>query len=209
MIGRWRVAFAGLLVTAPPVRAQTAGRLGTQLDPATRVTVQAIADSARKAGLPSDALLNKALEAAGRGADDERIVASVRGLAAELGKARKALGTSSRSAEIAAGADALHSGVAAGDLTRLRQAAGRRPLATPLMVLTDFVERGVPPQTATGLIISLAKAGVRDSAFSTFQRSVIQDIEHGADPATAATTRARGVTLHSPNPPPKPAPRPQ
>lgn len=203
-MSRVRIAVAALIIAEATLRAQSAGRLGTQLDAATRATVQGIADSARKAGLPAEPLLNKALEVAGRGADDGRIISAVRTLVGELGQARKALGTASSADEITAGASALHAGIAAGDLKNIRAAAGRRPLATPLMVLTDFVARGVPPQTATSVTISLAKAGVRDSAYTALQRSVRQDIEHGADPATAATTRARGATLHTPAPAPRP-----
>lgn len=203
-MGRMRQVLAVLMVAATAVHAQTAGRLGTQLDPPTRATVQAIADSARKSGLPGDALLNKALEVAGRGGDDAQIVAAVRSLAGELGESRKALGAASSSDEIRAGAAALHSGVSGADLRSIRQAAGRRPLATPLMVLTDFVEHGVPARTAASVTVSLAKAGARDSTYTALQRSVRQDIERGADPATAVTTRARGATLHVPAPAPSP-----
>jgi hypothetical protein len=201
-MGRARIAIGWMLVVATALHAQPGSRLGTQLDAATRATVQALVDSAKKAGLPGDALANRALEAAGHGADDAKIVASVRSLAAELGESRKALGKSSRPDEIEAGATALHAGVVVADLKNIRQAGGQRALVTPLMVLTDFVSRGVPPSTAAVVILQLAKAGVRDSTFSALQRSVRQDIEHGADPSTAAMTRARGATLHAPAPPP-------
>ena len=201
-MGRPRIAIGWVLVLATALHAQKGSRLGTQLDPATRATVQALIDSAKKAGLPGDALENRALEAAGHGADDAKIVASVRSLAGELGDSRKALGKSSRPDEIEAGATALHSGIAVADLKNIRQAAGQRQLVTPLMVLTDFVSHGVPPQTAAVVILQLAKAGVRDSAFSALMRTVRQDIEHGADPSTAAMTRARGATLRAPAPPP-------
>jgi hypothetical protein len=46
------------------------------------------------------------------------------------------------------------------------------------------------------VILSLAKAGLRDPDFTMFQRNVRLDIEHGADAATAAQTRARGAALH-------------
>jgi hypothetical protein len=66
----------------------------------------------------------------------------------------------------------------------------------PLTVLTDLVARGVPVGVASDVILSLAKAGLRDPDFTMFQRNVRLDIEHGADAATAAQTRARGAALH-------------
>ena len=192
-----RLAIGLVGLGARVLVAQPANRLGSQLDAPTRATVQAIVDSARKAGLPADALANKALETAARGADDARIVAAVRSLAAELRAARHALGNSSVGDEVTAGANALYAGVTPADLTLLRQASGRRVLTTPLVVLTDLVSRGVPRPAAASAVISLAKAGLHDADFKVFQRAVGQDIDHGADPAAATSTRARGAMLHS------------
>ncbi|HEY5219807.1 MAG TPA: hypothetical protein VIJ16_08355, partial [Gemmatimonadaceae bacterium] len=89
------------------------------------------------------------------------------------------------------------------DLSNLRQAAVGRPLATPLMVVTDLVSRGVPPKTASAAVVSLARAGVLDAGYTAYQRSVRSDIDHGADPAAAAVTRARGATLRSGGAPPR------
>jgi hypothetical protein len=119
----------------------------------------------------------------------------VRTLAGELGRSRDALGRASRSAEITAGAHALHAGVPAADLSKLRQAAVGRQLTTPLTVLTDLVARGVPAATASTAVVTLARDGLHDADFSAFQRAVRLDIERGADPATAVLTRTRGATL--------------
>ncbi|HUX33327.1 MAG TPA: hypothetical protein VMV51_05590 [Gemmatimonadaceae bacterium] len=186
-----------LLLVATAVSAQTSQleRLNTALDPATRRAVLAIVDSARVAKLPAEMLVNKALEGAGKHADGPRIVAAVRALAGELRVARNALGSGSRAEEISAGAHAIHAGVAPADLTRLRHSAVGRELTTPLMVLTDLVSRGVPARSASSDVVMLARAGLRDADFTVYQRSVRQDIESGADPAAAASTRARGAIL--------------
>ncbi|HVA57829.1 MAG TPA: hypothetical protein VNF92_08060 [Gemmatimonadaceae bacterium] len=183
------------LATAASAQRSQLARLDSALDPATRVAVLAVVDSARVARLPADALINKALEGAGKRADGPRIVAAVRALAGEMRVARGALGTGSRPDEITAGAHALHAGVAPAQLTRVRRSGVGRELSTPLMVLTDLVARGVPPATASSVVIMLERAGLRDADFTAYQRSVRQDIESGAAPAVAATTRARGASL--------------
>jgi hypothetical protein len=38
---------------------------------------------------------------------------------------------------------------------------------------------------------------VRDGDLALFQRNVRSDIDHGADPTVAATTRARGLARHA------------
>ena len=196
-------AAAALCLSASVAAAQSTpvSRLNTVLDSSTRAAVLGLIDSARVAGLPADVLVNKALEGAGKRASDARIVAAVHALAGELRRSRDALGPASGDEEITAGAHALHAGVVPAQLTRLRRAAVGRKLATPITVLTDLVARGVPPTTATAVVISLARAGLRDADFAAYQRSVRQDIDRGADPAAAATTRARGATLRRGGPP--------
>jgi hypothetical protein len=144
--------------------------------------------------------VDKALEGEKKGADGNRIVTAVRGLSAELRSARGSLGSGASADEITAGANALHAGIPMRDLARLRAAAqhaGRTRVTLPLTVATDLVARGVPVATASDVVLSLARAGLRDSEFALFQRNVRLDIEHGADAATAAQTRARGAMLRA------------
>ncbi|MHB1863086.1 MAG: hypothetical protein ACYCVL_08955 [Gemmatimonadaceae bacterium] len=199
-LARHTVATLLILAAAPTLGAQVS-RLNTKLDPATRTAVLALVDSARVAGLPADALVNKALEGAGKHAAGPRIVAAVRALAQEMRRARAALGRGSRPEEITAGAHALHAGITPSQLTALRRAGVGRQLTTPLMVLTDLVSRGVPAPTASAAVDAMARAGVRDADFTAYQRSVRQDIDRGADPAAAASTRARGAALRGGGPP--------
>ena len=166
---------------------------------ATRVAVAAVVDSARKTRLPTEPLVDKALEGARKGADGERIVAAVRSLFSELRTARVALGAGATSDEINAGANALHAGLPMRNLAQLRSAAqhaGRARVTLPLTVVTDLVARGVPIAVTSDIVLSLVRSGLRDADFGLFQRNVRLDIEHGADAATAAQTRARGAILH-------------
>jgi len=171
-----------------------------RLDSTTRVVVAAVVDSAKKARLPTEPLVDKALEGAQKGADGGRIVTAVRGLYAEIRSARAALGTGAATEEIIAGANAIHAGMPMHTLSQLRsvsQHAGRARVTLPLTVYTDLTARGVPAAVASDVVLSLARAGLRNGDYAMFQRNVRLDIENGADAATAAQTRARGAALHN------------
>jgi hypothetical protein len=194
------IACCVALFVPRSVRAQRDGdtRLA-KLDPSIRVAVAAVVDSARQARVPTEPLVDKALEGAKKGADGSRIVSAVRGLFSELRTARAALGNGASTDEINAGANALHAGLPMRNLAQLRAAAqhaGRARVTLPLSVATDLVARGVPVSVASDVVHSLTRAGLRDADFTMFQRNVRLDIEHGAEAATAAQTRARGAALH-------------
>lgn len=200
--GRMMVGACGAVFSFAPVAAAQRSedaRLA-RLDSTTRVAINVVLDSARKSRLPTEPIIDKALEGSKKGAEGERIVTAVRGLFAELRTARSALGTGASTAEINAGANALHAGLPMRNLAQLRAAsqhAGRSRVTLPLTVATDLVARGVPVGVASDVILSLAKAGLRDADFAMFQRNVRVDIERGADAATSAQTRARGAMLRA------------
>lgn len=181
-------------------------RLASRLDSATSAAVSAVVDSARAVKLPTAPLVNKALEGAAKGSDGTKIVLAVRQLAERMGSSRQVLGSGTTADEISSAAIALDAGVSAHDLAILRSAAGKRTLTLPLAVLTDLVERAVPVPTATNLVASLLRSNVADPELTLYQRNVRFDIERGADPSTAATTRARGMMLRA-GPSPRPKPR--
>lgn len=170
-------------------------RLETRLDKPTFLAVNAIVDSARHAKLPTAPLVDKALEGAAKGFDGIRITTAVHQTMMRMGTARRMLGPNATADEIKAASTALDAGVSERDLARLRTVAGKRSLTMPLTVLTDLIGRHVPVPTASDLVLQLARSGVKDSEYTLFQRNVRLDIDHGADPAVAATTRARGLVL--------------
>ncbi len=196
-------ALAGLFAAAGAARAQDA-RLAQRLDKPTYVAVNAIVDSARVAKLPTAPLVNKALEGAAKGSDGQKIVLAVHQLSVRMTSARRVLGATSSADEIKAAAIALDAGVSERDLERVKVAGGKRPVTMPLEVLSDLVVRQVPIATATALVVQLAKSGVKDPDLALFQRNVRADIDRGADPTVAATTRARGLVARN-VPPTKPA----
>jgi hypothetical protein len=172
-------------------------RLSARLDKSTLGSVSAIVDSARVAGLPTAPLVDKALEGSAKGSDPGNITSAVHQLFVRMGSAKRAIGPKATADEIKSASDALDAGVSARDLARLRAASGKRQVTMPLAVLSDLIGRKVPVATATDLVVQLAKSGLKDPEFALFQRNVRADIDRGADPTVAATTRARGLILRT------------
>src|SRR5438876_159575 len=90
-----------MLVAGRAAGQQTDPRL-ERLDAATRPAVAALVDSAGRALLPTEPLVQRALEGATKRASGELIVAAVRRFAVELGHARDALGSTASPAELSA-----------------------------------------------------------------------------------------------------------
>jgi hypothetical protein len=174
-------------------------RIMPRLDAPSRAAITALVDSARAQGLPVEPLMEKVYEGMGKGADGPRIVAAVRSLTLEMASAHRALGTIASVDEIKAAASAMHAGVPAVELGKMKKQSGlRRSLTLPFTVLADIVSRGVPVEAGVNAIKSLVGAGAKDADLSKFQRNVSVDIEQGAPPAAAAETRAKAVPAPKP-----------
>jgi len=171
-------------------------RLSNRLDAPTRKALSAIVDSARAQGIPVEPLMEKVYQGLAMGADGSRIVVAVRSLTFEMGNAHRVLGAVATTDELKAAASAVHAGVPAVELGKMKKQSGlRRSLTLPFTVLADIVSRGVPVSAATNAIKSLVGAGAKDKDISDFQRNVSVDIEKGAQPAAAAETRAKGAVV--------------
>lgn len=190
-----RVVAALVLAAAAfaPARAQDP-RLGNRLDAPSRIAILALIDSAKAQGIPTEPLVQKVNQGQAMGADGPRIVAAVRTLAHEMASAHRALGTVATADEIQAAASAMHAGVPAVELGKIKKQGGlRRSLSLPFTVLADIISRGVPVEAGVNAIRSLVGAGAKDADINDFQRNVSGDIEKGAPPAAAAETRAKAV----------------
>lgn len=188
------LAAVGLmsLATARPSDAQDP-RLAARLDAETQSRVSLVIERARAVSLPVEPLIDKALEGARKRAPNAKIVEAVTTLAARLDSSRVAMGSASSEAELVAGASALQAGVGSDVLKQLRHERVGRSLAVPLVVLGDLVTRGVPHDTASALILLVAREGLGDETLLAIQRDVQRDVRDGAHPATAAAIRARGA----------------
>jgi len=194
-----RVAVGLLALVATPLvaGAQQQSALPDRLAPATRASIERLADSLHGVGLPAQPLYAKAAEGVLKGADDTRILTATRTLARELGEARAALGEESDEAELIAGASALHAGAPAATLRRLRERGGARrakgALAVPLVVLADLASRGIPPAVAGASLEALAARNASDDQFTALRAAIERDIEAGRTPTDAMTARTRAL----------------
>jgi len=161
-----------------------------RLDTAARSLVAVAINSARAAGLPTEPLVQRALEGATKDAPGTLIVSAVQRLAADLGRARAALGASATSPELEAGAAALRAGAGPAVLGQLRRSR-RQTITVPLAVLTDLVASGVPVDSAAAAVLALA-ASARDTDLIDFRRAVERDIALGAEPTAATAGAAAG-----------------
>jgi hypothetical protein len=192
-----RPAFArALLLAALPVLASSANaqrmsgesQLAANFDAASARAVQQLVDSLALGGVPSQILVDKAVEGARRGASPERVMAVIRGYAGHLRAAQSGLGSGKRNDVYQAAANALLAGVSikvVRDLQALRPAS---MLVLPLVVVTDLTLRGVPEDSAAAYVTRLLVADARDSDLVELQQSVAQGIVAGARPAVAASS---------------------
>ena len=170
------------LVLLPGSLAAQDPRLAERLDSATAAAVQRVVDSAGRAGLPTEPLVQKALEGSTLGAPGDRIEAAVAALHGQLGRARDALGGRAEEAELTAAAGALRAGLPPSALRRLQALRSGRPLVVPIAVLTDLVAEGVPPEEATRSVLALAREGRPDDEFVALRREV-QTRRRGSQPS--------------------------
>ena len=177
-------------------------RLAGRLPDHARIRIDAMLDSARADGLPTEPLVDRALEGAAKGAPADRIIVAVARLRDELVAVRSALGDPLSTAELTAGASALRAGASTTDLAQLRKLRASQPLTVPAAVLADLVAAGVPADTAVRAVLALAPS-TADAEYVAFRRNVQRDIELGASPAAALGVRLRaaGEMVDAPNSP--------
>jgi hypothetical protein len=186
-----RVGFAFFLlmaaVTPSAARAQEARLVGRLPDP-TRAQIDDILNTARARGLPTEPLVDRALEGAAKRAPVDRIVAAITRLHDELRVARDAFGEAASHAELTAGASALRAGATRADLSRLRDLRPTQSLTIAAAVLADLVAAGVPADTGIAAVLALAPKA-RDADYVAFRRNVERDIALGASPAASIGAR--------------------
>lgn len=183
------LAFATLAMVAPAcaladesAEARLRARLGPELAPQVVEVVRASAAQ----GLPTAPLVARALEGASRHADAGAILAAVRRQASGLAAARRVLGPAARDIEIEAGAGALLAGVPEDSIASLRRARPTGSLVIPLVVLSDFVARGVPASNASNTVLAATRAGAPDPALLRMRERINERIQHGERPAGAS-----------------------
>ena len=193
---RTLVQFTMCLLLPLGVRAVAAqdARLSRRLDAVTTSAVTAIIDTSRVTGLPTEPLVQKALEGASKGASSEMVVGAVRALALRLRDARTALETSNTS-ELVAAAAALDAGARPDDLRKWRGLSAGERLTTALIGSTYLMQHGVAADNAFSIVQAMLEAKLSSADFATLQQLVERDIRAGAPAAEAARVRANALIL--------------
>ncbi|MBM4188558.1 MAG: hypothetical protein FJ206_14740 [Gemmatimonadetes bacterium] len=181
-----------LLMAAAPSQAHgQEPRLGKLPEPA-RSELNTLVTAANQRGLPTEALVDRALEGLAKGASAQAIIAAVGRLRDELVVAHRALGPGATGPEVTAGANAIRAGASGDELTRLKTLRADRSLVVAAGVFADLVASGVPADTAIGAVMALA-ADVADADYLAFRRTIQRDIAVGVSPMAAIDVRLRGL----------------
>lgn len=190
------LACAFGLALGPRLALAQDARLNKRLDPQTAAAVAALVDSASTLGLPTEPLVQKALEGQSKGASGEAIVHAVRALIRDLATAREALGDDVSVDALRLAAAALDAGATPTQLERLRPHRTRESFAGGLAGLVYLMSRGVPAEQSLDLITAMLNARLSAAEFASLQRLVERDMMAGAPPAEAAAVRARALIQH-------------
>lgn len=123
---------------------------------------------ARAAGLPAEALANRALKFAAKGVSPDAIARAVDDQLGRMQNARSVLqsarGRAPAPEEIEAGAEAMRIGVSGAQVSELaRSAPAGRSLAVPLYVMGSLVNRGLSADSALARVRERLAARVSDS----------------------------------------------
>ncbi len=185
------LALGFALCTALRLAAQDVGaRLG-RVPPDAQRAVQEITADAAAHGLPTEPLVQKAIEGGAKRVPAERLIAAVRALAARLAGAADAVragGLESPKADVVeGGADGLSAGLSAGHVSALVRAS--RAAYDPALVLrvaATLAALGVPPKQAVQLVEGMIKDGRSPSDLLSLPGEVQAGVADGATPAEAA-----------------------
>lgn len=200
------LVVGALLAAARPIAAQsaTAGdggfSFGAALDSTSAAQLAEIVDGARAHRLPVDPIVAKARLGILRHAPAATIVGAARAVAERLETARAALDPLATPTDIAAGADALGSGVNADALRSVRRAAPARSVAVPLGVLAQLVASGVPVKRATAIVTDLLHRGAPATQLVALGNDVDADVRAGerADVSLGMRLRQLNAVLGPP-----------
>jgi hypothetical protein len=203
------LALAFVLSTTAPLMAQqdVGARLDGRVPPEVQRAVQDIAADAAARGLPTEALLEKAIEGGAKRVPAERLIAAVRALAARLAGAADAVragGLVSPKAEVVeGGADGLSAGLTPGQVSKLVRAS-RDPYdpALVLRVAATLAALGVPAQQTVQLIEGMISDGRTPGDLLGLPGEVQAGVARGDTPAQAAEGVAHGGGNAPPGRPP-------
>jgi len=181
------------------------GRLAGRVPPAVVHAVDSIVSLARADGLPTEPLIQKALEGGAKHAPPRQIIAAVGDAANQLRVARALLELAVVShppepAEVTAVAAALARGVETDQAERLSAALPGEPMGPALHAVADLVGHGFDQDASVQLIVDAAHSGLRGLRLLDVAAAAVQAVQRGGSPE-AALDRVRAKLPDIPLPP--------
>jgi hypothetical protein len=175
-----------------PLAAQQVSRLDEvrrQVAPPVAAALEDLVTDAARRGLPTDPLLDKALEGTAKRIPPPQIVQALRMLSGDLVRAQSLLqGVGpARDIDIGSVAVALRRGAPPDAVRRLSLGAGPgEPLGTTVQALADLMQRGVEQRDAVELLLSWRVGGADPDALQQIPAAVDRLIRQGVIPTHAA-----------------------
>lgn len=209
-----RAACRGLALLSLPLPLFAQMRtLPAGLDPASRISIERVIDSARATGLPVDPLYAKVAEGKLKQATDAQITGAVRALADRFRAIRSELGPGMDVAAMTAAATALSIGIPIASIRDLRDAAAgshdaSADLAGALIAAADLVTQRVSPASAASAVQSLLARRAAPEQFARLRAGVGETIAAGRSPDQAARTASDAIVKTLPQSPASPAIKP-
>lgn len=204
-----RLAVVWLLVALPLSGQETRARLVGRVPHAAIPALDSIVVEADNEGIPTEPLIQKALEGGAKGVPPAGIVAAVGASASQLRSALALLRVESGSQpagpdEVTAVAAALARGVSPELVSRLTAALPGEPTGPALHAVADLVGHGFTQDAAVDLIVDAARQGLRGLRLLDVAAAVVLELQRGQS-REMALARVRDM-LPSVPPPPRPAP---
>ena len=186
--------YASALAGQQSVSEQLAGRLS----PPVIATVAALADSAAARGLPSEPIVDKAIEGSTKGVPEARIVSAARAVLDELDVAATAARTGGVGAPgpdlIEAGAFGLNAGLHAADVTELvRGSQAPYPPGLVLRVAGTLTALGVPAAQAVRAVERALATHASPADLADLPRELQLGMAHGVSAGDAADGLGHGA----------------
>lgn len=205
----WLFGMLLLAVTAPLQAQSGLQRAKAQLPKdAARILEQTVI-AAQKKGLPTEPLIDKALEGSAKGVPPGVILNAVRQKVDLLTRADAALRPFGKPAlaDVTSTADALQRGVSVDIVKRVR--SGRRqgePVGMALHTVADLMDRKVPANVAVDVIAAWRTRGGKNEELRELPATVEKLIRQGVSPSAAgrsvAKVPAQGTRPSPPGAPP-------
>jgi hypothetical protein len=190
-------------LAAQSVRDRLEGRVPAEAIPA----VDSLVQLAGREGLPTEPLVQKALEGGAKHVTARRVVAAVEVSLGQLRDARDLLARSGDEppvtpAEVTTVVWALRRGLPAPVVGRIIGALPRPPRGSALHAVADLVAHRFDPDSSADLVIEAIRQGLRGERLLDVSNAALQEVQRGR-----TRPEALAVVRHElPNVPPAPRP---